>query len=321
MPGPAFSLVFALLIPTHGVVLAVQPGHTAIVRTDAAPLMLPSEVRRYRLSKRIALAPGTGIDAYIDTSTTPWTLREEVVAGPFVPGLPNPGRVIPVDAGSALPAAHLIDQQGRMISLSRAFAGKTLLLSFMFTRCPDRTLCPEISSKFAYMQKKLDASKFALLEISLDPDYDSPAILRAYAGQYDADPSVWHLVTAEGSTTQRLLNEFGIDSLRVSSNDFIHDDKLFIVAPSGRVAYVVRTAQWDPDGVMAQARAVAGMGSNPFERFKLSLIADVVAFCGGSQWAGVVLLELALFFVILIFVSAGLWFTARLLWGRASQSR
>jgi protein SCO1 len=321
VPGPAFSLVLALLIPTHGVVLAVQHGDAAIVRTNAAPLMMPSEIRRYRLSKRIALVPGTGIDAYIDTSTTPWTLRKPVIAGPFIPGLPHPGRVTPVDIGSALPAAWMIDQQGRMLSLARAFAGKTLLLSFMFTRCPDRTVCPEISGKFAYMQKKLSPSKFALLEVTLDPDYDSPAILRAYAGQYDADPNVWHLVTAEGSTIQRLLDEFGIDSLRVSSNDFIHDDKLFVVAPNGRIAYVIRTAQWDPDGVIAEARSVAGMGSNPFERFKLSLIADVVAFCGGSQWAGVVLLELALFFVILIFVSAGLWLTARMLWGRPSQSR
>ena len=31
----------------------------------------------------------------------------------------------------------------------------------------------------------------------------------------------------------------------------------------------------------------AGMGSNPFERVKLSLVANVVAFCGGSQFAGI----------------------------------
>jgi protein SCO1/2 len=321
VPGLAFSLVFALLIPTHGVVLAVQRGNAAIVRTNAAPLMLPSEIRRYRLSKPVVLAQGTGIDAFIDTSTSPWTLRDTVVAGPFVPGLPHPGRVTPVDLGSPLPAAQMIDQQGRMISLARAFAGKTLLLSFMFTRCQDRTVCPEISGNFAYMQRKLDPAKFSLVEISLDPDHDSPEILRAYARRYGADPSTWSLLTAEGSTIQRLLNEFGIDSLRVSSNDFIHSDKLFIVAPDGRVAYVVRTTQWDPDGVIAEARSVSGMGSNALERFKLSLIADVVTFCGGSQWAGIVLLELSLFFVILIFVSAGLWVVARMLWGRPSQSR
>lgn len=283
--------------------------------------MIPPQTRRYRFSKRIALAPGTGIDAYIDTSTTPWTLRDAVVAGPFVPGLPNPGRVIPVDLGSSLPAAQMIDQQGRMVSLARTFAGKTLLLSFMFTRCPDRTLCPEISGKFSYIQKRLDPQKFALAEISLDPDYDSPAILHAYGRQYDADSRIWSLLTAEGSTIQQLINEFGIDSLRVSSNNFIHNDKLFIVAPNGRVAYVILTAQWDPDGVIAEARSVAGMGSNPFERFKLSLVADVVAFCGGSKWAGIVLLELSLFFIILIFASAGLWIVARMLWGRPTPSR
>lgn len=313
----AIALAVAL-IPVHGLVLAVERDGSAIVRTDAAPQMLSAQTERYRIVPRVRLAPGVGIDAFADTSTHPWTLRDSVAAGPFVPGLPDAGRTIPIDAGSMLPMAQLVDQRGDLVSLSSAFVGKTLLLSFIFTRCPDRTLCPAISGKYAYLQSHLDPAHFALAEITLDPPYDSPRVLQQYGRFYGADPRMWHLLTGRGETIVRLLDAFGIDSLRVSTSNFIHDDKLFIVAPSGRVASVITTAAWDPEGVIAEARAVAGMASNPFERFKLSLVADVVAICGGSQWAGIVLLELALFGVISIFVSAALWLVARTLWGRES---
>ncbi|MDP9025671.1 MAG: hypothetical protein M3N13_09900, partial [Candidatus Eremiobacteraeota bacterium] len=117
-----------------------------------------------------------------------------------------------------------------------------------------------------------------------------------------------------GSTLQHLLDQFGINSLRVSSANFIHNDKLFIVAPTGVVGFSAETGGWDPDGALAEARSIAGVSGNPFERAKLSLVAGVVALCGGSQFAGIVLLEIVLFFIILVFVTAGLWLVGRVLW-------
>lgn len=303
------------VIPVHGVVVDRVGPDAAIVRTDPAPGMLPPSIRRYRVEPQ-APANGTGIDALLDRTTQPWTLRETQIAGPFSPGLPEPGRVIPVELGSRLPAARLVDQAGRVVELDRAFRGKTTLLSFVFTRCPDRTLCPAISGKYAYLQSRVDPQRFALVEITLDPPYDSPEILRKYGASYGADPAVWSLLTGKGSTIARLLDVFRISSLRVSTSNFIHSDKLFIVTPEGRIGYVADTGGWDPEAALAQARAIAGLASNPFERFKLSLIANVVALCGGSQFAGIVLLELALFFIVLLLVAGALWWVARVLWAR-----
>ena len=310
-------LVAALLtvIPVHGATLERLDG-AAIVRTDAVPLMLPEQIRRYRIEPAAAAVPGTGIDALLDRSTQPWTLRDAVAASAFSPGLPEPGRVIPVELGSPLPVARLVNQAGRLVELDRAFLGKTTLLAFVFTRCPDRTLCPAISGKFAYLQAHLDPHRFALVEITLDPPYDSPAVLRRYGATYGADPAMWSLLTGTGSTVKRVLDEFRISSLRVSTSNFLHDDKLFIVTPQGRIGYVADTASWDPDAALAEAHSIAGLASNPFERFKLSLIAGVVALCGGSQFAGIVLLELALFALIVLVVAGGLWWVARILWAK-----
>jgi cytochrome oxidase Cu insertion factor (SCO1/SenC/PrrC family) len=311
-----FAALALSLAPVHGVVLAAVPGGDAIVRTDPITGVLPASTHRFHLAPRAAFASGTEIDAYLDRSTQPWTLREPEAAGAFAPGQPDPARVIPIELGSTLPAVELVTQDGTALQLDRAFAGKTLLLTFIFTRCPDRTLCPAISGKFAYLQSHLDPKRFALIEITLDPPYDSPAALQRYGAQYGANPAIWTMFTGKGSTVQHALNTFRISSMRVSAANFLHDDKLYIVSPQGRVAYVVETGDWDPDGVLAEARALSGLASNPFERFKLSLVASVVAICGGSQFAGIVLLELALFAFITAIVVTALWFVARTLWGR-----
>ncbi len=309
------ALLFAVsLIPFHGVVLEMPRAHVAIVRNDAVPATLESTTRTYVVQGSPALRSGTGIDGFLDRSTVPWTLRNAVPAAPFSPGAPEPGRVIAVDVGRPLPNATLVDQNGKPVQLAHAYAGKTVLLSFIFTRCPDKTLCPAISGKFAYMQAHLDPQRFALVEITLDPPYDSPSILRQYGEAYGQNPRVWHLLTGTGSGIQHLLDQFGINSLRVSSANFVHNDRLFIVAPTGVVAFTAETGGWDPDGAIAEARAISGEASNPLERVKLSLVASVVALCGGSQFAGVVLLEVILFFVILVFVTAGLWVVGRVLW-------
>lgn len=307
--------VATLFAPMHGVVLAPGAHGTAVIRNDDVTNMIPSQTAAYRLNPGIAVHQGVGIDGIVDRSTTPWTLREAAIAAPFTPGMPDTARAVPVDVGKSLPAATLVDQDGKLVHLDRDYAGKVVLLSFIFTRCPDRNLCPAISGKYAYMQSRLDPAKFALVEITLDPPYDSPAVLRAYGHQYGANPRMWHMLTGTGSTVTHLLNAFAIDSMRVSSANFIHNDKLYIVAPNGVIAYLVDTAGWDPEGVIAEASSVAGMASNPFERFKLSLIADVVAICGGSQFAGIVLLEMGLFFIILVVVAASLWWVGRVLWG------
>src|SRR5580698_10293985 len=262
-----------------------------MVRTDTVQGTLPSGIRLVHVAGGTARLPvDTGFDAMLDRSTAPWTLTGTVPAGPFAPGMPQPGRVLPVQLGTPLPRAVLVDQNERPLQLQSAFAGRTTLLSFVFTRCPDRTLCPAISGKFAYLQAHLDPRKFALVEITLDPPYDSPAVLRRYGASYGANPAIWTLLTGTGSTVARLLDEFEVPSLRLSPDNYLHGDKLFIVTPQGRVGSIVETAAWDPSAALAEARDIAGMGSNPFERFKLSLVANVVAFCGGSQFAGIVML-------------------------------
>jgi cytochrome oxidase Cu insertion factor (SCO1/SenC/PrrC family) len=277
---------------------------------DAVTDMLPAQTRTFGIEPELKLPAGTGVDAFLDRSHQPWRLYDANVAGPFVPGLPDRGKVIGIDLGSQLPHTQLVDQHGRLVDLNRDFRGKVVLISFIFTRCPDKDECPAISAKFAALQKLLDPNRFHLIEMSLDPVYDSPAVLNAYAKQFGAGPG-WSILTGQPHEITHLLNRFGISSLRVSDENFVHSDKVFLTAPDGKVADIVQTVGFSPEGLAAQARHLNGMSSSTFGRLKLALVADVAALCGGSEFAGVVLLETLLFMFIAVVSFTTLFFVAR----------
>jgi protein SCO1/2 len=324
----ALSALFALLsfaavpalagvIPIHGTALGAGPNGTTIVRTDAVTGMVPAQTRAFAISPPLKLPPGTGVDAFLDRSREPWRLTDAAVAARFVPGLPETGKVFPIDYGSALPHTSLVDQNGRLVDLATDFKGKALAVAFIFTRCPDKDECPLVSAKFGALQKRLDPAHFHLIEISLDPAYDSPKVLHDYARQFGANAEGWSILTGQPHEIQHLLDRFGISSLRTNDENVIHNEKVFLTAPDGKIADIVQTTGFEPAAMAAQMEHLAGMASSPFGRFKLALVASVIALCGGSQFAGVVLLETMLFLFIAVCSFTALAWVARKMWKRA----
>ncbi len=90
--------------------------------------------------------------------------------------------------GDAVPDFKLRNQDGRAIHLDQ-FRGKTLLLTFIYTRCPLPNFCPLVTHNFAVIDRQLAANpalyaKTHLLCVSFDPEHDTPERLRAYGAQY-----------------------------------------------------------------------------------------------------------------------------------------
>ena len=86
--------------------------------------------------------------------------------------------------GDAVPDFKLRNQDGRAIHLDQ-FRGKTLLVTFIYTRCPLPNFCPLVTHNFAVIDRQLAANpalyaKTHLLCVSFDPEHDTPARLRAY---------------------------------------------------------------------------------------------------------------------------------------------
>lgn len=103
----------------------------------------------------------------------------------------------------------LVDQGGRPTSLKEVLDTDTpVLVNFIFTTCT--TVCPIMSTGFSQFQEALgpDRDSIRLVSISIDPDNDSVAALRAYAERYHAGKN-WRLLTGTGEASIAAQRAFG----------------------------------------------------------------------------------------------------------------
>jgi protein SCO1/2 len=101
---------------------------------------------------------------------------------------------------------QLTDQHDKPVSL-QTFAGKPWVAAFLFTRCP--SICPLITEAMKRVQQEARAAdlKLQLVSFSVDPSYDVPEVLRAYAQKFSLDQSNWSLLTGDSKVVGRAANE------------------------------------------------------------------------------------------------------------------
>jgi protein SCO1/2 len=176
----------------------------------------------------------------------------------------------PADADSArtsigkeVPDLPLVNQDGKRIHLHQ-YRGKALLLTFIYTRCPLPNYCPLMSKNFAQILEqtqgdpKLSASTH-LLSISIDPEYDKPAVLRAYGAACAGNPHAFeHWEFASGSPEQvRKVAEFFGLKYWTEGGQIVHALVTALVGPDGKVVKVYRGNDWQPAEVVADIRALS----------------------------------------------------------------
>src|SRR6187551_2304902 len=102
--------------------------------------------------------------------------------------------------GEPVADAPLVDQRGKPHPFS-AFKGHRVAVTFIYTRCPLPEFCPLMDRHFAAVQKTLVSTPaladVRLVTMTLDPAYDTPAVLKPYAVGRGADPKIWSFLTGE----------------------------------------------------------------------------------------------------------------------------
>ena len=182
--------------------------------------------------------------------------------------------------GDAVPSTSLLDQRGRRFSFAKT-DGRTTIVSFVYTRCPDAQMCPLVSAKFARMQRESRGMPIRLVSVTLDPEYDTPRILARYAASYGADPASWTFVTGPSPAINDVAARLGIVVERPRPGLIVHSEAVIIIDAGGRVARFIDGAAWLPDDVLGAARQVAAIPDNPLHRVRLWLASSASALCGG----------------------------------------
>jgi protein SCO1/2 len=174
------------------------------------------------------------------------------------------------EPGDAVPDFKLRNQDGREIHLDQ-FKGKTLLITFIYTRCPLPNFCPLITHNFAVINSQLAAdpalyAKTHLLCISFDPEHDTPARLRAYGATYigsDAKSAFahWDFAVPTKPELIEMAKYFDLGYSPGPDETITHTIATTLIGPHGKVVQYYPGNEWTPQQVLADVkRAAANAG-------------------------------------------------------------
>jgi protein SCO1 len=135
----------------------------------------------------------------------------------------------------AAPDFALTSQDGKEVRLED-FRGKVVAVAFIYASCPD--VCPLLTDKMARVQDELGAdfgSKVVFVSITVDPERDTPEVLKGYAAAFEADLAGWNFLTGSPAAVREVARRYGV-----------------AVAPAadGQVDHTLLTTLIDRRGVM-----------------------------------------------------------------------
>ena len=130
------------------------------------------------------------------------------------------------------------NELGQAISLSQ-FRGQALAITFFFTRCPIPDFCPRLSKNFEEAVQKLRAmpeapTNWHFLSVSFDSEFDTPAVLRAYAEGYHYDPRRWSFLTGPADKITELARLSDVTVER-QGDFFNHNFRTLIIDATGQL--------------------------------------------------------------------------------------
>tara|TARA_Y100000814_G_scaffold267951_1_gene222651 strand:+ start:1635 stop:2228 length:594 start_codon:yes stop_codon:yes gene_type:complete len=154
----------------------------------------------------------------------------------FIRTQKNNAQVLPIL--SELIDFRLIDQNGNQF-IKDDLLGKFWIADFIFTTCAGP--CPIMSNQFTELQSRYsNANDINLLSISVNPEYDTPVILREYGERYSSDNEKWHFLTGEKEEIHKLAVEgFKIGSIE---DPIFHSTRFILIDNHARIrGYYIST--------------------------------------------------------------------------------
>lgn len=161
--------------------------------------------------------------------------------------------------GDAVPDHALIDETGKPIPIS-SLRGHRVALTFIYTRCPIPDFCPLMDKHFIAVQdavkKAPELADVQLLSVTLDPTFDTPAILSQHARALGADPTRWHFATGEADDVLEFAKRFGvIAEPGDEGNPLVHNLRTAVIDANGRLVKAYTGNMWSPAEVVADLKA------------------------------------------------------------------
>jgi cytochrome oxidase Cu insertion factor (SCO1/SenC/PrrC family) len=193
---------------------------------------------------------------------------EPAVVPPLAFMLPAPGSYR-LEHIMRAPEGTVLDSDGSAHRLSEFTTGRLTLFAFIYTYCTDAKGCPLAYETMHRLKQSVLADpvlrgQVRFVSMSFDPEYDTPAAMRAYGAEdaRDRGPLRWHfLTTRSGTELLPILDGFGQDVSVVTAGQRVpvraHMLKLFLIDRAGSVREIYTTSWLHPDVLLNDLRTLA----------------------------------------------------------------
>jgi len=189
--------------------------------------------------------PGELIEATLNVQNTDaWIVRITKTGEAPLPATAE--RPVPSLApGDRVPDATFVGTDGRQLTTAW-LDGHPSAITFVYTRCPLPDFCPAIDTRFRQLQKSAGPRGVRLLSVTIDPDYDTPAVLAGHATRVGADPATWRYVTMDPQAMAAFGRQFGVDVKRsgTSAADLEHNLRTVVLDRDRRIIDVLTGSGW-----------------------------------------------------------------------------
>jgi protein SCO1 len=145
------------------------------------------------------------------------------------------------------PDFALTSQDGARVSLGD-FRGKVVAVTFIFASCTDA--CPLLTAKMAQVQDELGtdfAARIAFVSITVDPERDTPEVLKQYAQNFGANLAGWAFLTGTPEEIRDVTRRYGIFVSKTAGGDVDHTFLTSLVDPRGILRVQYLGVRFDPE--------------------------------------------------------------------------
>ena len=184
----------------------------------------------------------------------------------------------PASGSYALPSlgaaadGELLDSAGAPATLHTLFDDRTIVLSFIYTACPDVNGCPLATFVLARVQRSLSAdeslkSRVRLVTVSFDPANDTPEVMRGYGERFERRGVDWRFLTAESEQhldpiladyDQAVIRDRGPDGEPIGTVS--HILRVYLIDEQKEIRNIYSPSFLHPDVLLADIRTVTDAG-------------------------------------------------------------
>ncbi|HKD09197.1 MAG TPA: SCO family protein [Bryobacteraceae bacterium] len=241
--------------PISGMVMEQDEIHSRLTIAHAAVSgLMPAMTMPFRIANlNPSVQPGDAVRGTLVVMPDDGWIEGLTVTKKRDASFASPRRVATqAAAGAPPPEFSLVNQDGAELNLQR-LRGKIVLMTFIYTRCPFPDYCPRMMKNFKAVRRMIAedevlAKQIHFVSVSIDPEHDTPAVLRAYGERVigGANPfEDWDLATGSPEEIRRLASWFGLTYYR-ESDQITHSLSTAIIDPEGRLVTVLEGNNWQP---------------------------------------------------------------------------